>query len=101
MRSRCDGVPFYIEHVVAGLEMAGQERQVPEALYEPLFARLHTRADVVPVVEAAAVIGRTWRSRPAAIGRRRAKPTSMPSSTELVQARVFESQWFRQLAIPP
>ena len=32
---------------------------VPEALYEPLFAALqHPHADVVPVVEAAAVIGR-------------------------------------------
>jgi tetratricopeptide (TPR) repeat protein len=58
VRSRCDGVPFYIEHVVAGLGIAGHERQIPEALYEPLFARLYTRADVVPVVEAAAVIGR-------------------------------------------
>ncbi len=59
VRSRCDGVPFYIEHVVAGLDAAGGEAQVPEALYEPLFARLHTRTDVVPVVEAAAVIGRS------------------------------------------
>jgi class 3 adenylate cyclase/tetratricopeptide (TPR) repeat protein len=58
VRSRCDGVPFYIEHVMAGLDEAGGE-QVPEALYEPLFARLHTGADVVPVVEAAAVIGRS------------------------------------------
>jgi class 3 adenylate cyclase/tetratricopeptide (TPR) repeat protein len=58
VRARCDGVPFYIEHVVAGLEVAGHEPQVPEALYEPLFARLHARSDVVPVVEAAAVIGR-------------------------------------------
>jgi class 3 adenylate cyclase len=56
VRERCDGVPFYIEHVVAGLD--GHEPEVPEALYEPLFARLHTRSDVVPVVEAAAVIGR-------------------------------------------
>jgi class 3 adenylate cyclase len=57
VRSRCDGVPFYIEHVVAGLD--GSDGKVPEALYQPLFARLHTRADVVPVVEAAAVIGRS------------------------------------------
>jgi class 3 adenylate cyclase/tetratricopeptide (TPR) repeat protein len=56
VRERCDGVPFYIEHVVAGLD--GHEPEVPEALYEPLFARLHTHSDVVPVVEAAAVIGR-------------------------------------------
>lgn len=57
--SRCDGIPFYIEHVVAGLDAAAYDEQVPEALYEPLFARLHTRPDVVPVVEAAAVIGRS------------------------------------------
>jgi class 3 adenylate cyclase/tetratricopeptide (TPR) repeat protein len=59
IRNRCDGVPFYIEHVVAGSEVVGHGLQVPEALYEPLFARLHhPEADVVPVVEAAAVIGR-------------------------------------------
>ncbi len=58
VRERCDGLPFYIEHVVAGLEAAGREPEVPEALYEPLFARLHARSDVVPVLEAAAVIGR-------------------------------------------
>jgi class 3 adenylate cyclase len=51
---RCDGVPFYIEQVVAGLGETG----VPEALYEPLFARLRASATVMPVVEAAAVIGR-------------------------------------------
>ena len=51
---RCDGVPFYIEQVVAGLTETG----VPEMLYEPLFARLRASANVVPVVEAAAVIGR-------------------------------------------
>ena len=51
---RCDGVPFYIEQVVSGLTETG----VPEALYEPLFARLRASANVVPVVEAAAVIGR-------------------------------------------
>ena len=51
---RCDGVPFYIEQVVSGLGETG----VPEALYEPLFARLRASANVVPVVEAAAVIGR-------------------------------------------
>ncbi len=59
IRSRCDGVPFYIEHVVAELDAAGAESGVPEPLYEPLFARLHhPHADAVPVVEAAAVIGR-------------------------------------------
>jgi class 3 adenylate cyclase/tetratricopeptide (TPR) repeat protein len=51
---RCDGVPFYIEQLVNGLSQTG----VPEALYEPLFARLRASPKVVPVVEAAAVIGR-------------------------------------------
>ena len=58
---RCDGVAFYIEQVVAGLRETG----LPEALYEPLFARLRASANVVPVVEAAAVIGRQEGSRPA------------------------------------
>ena len=52
--ARSDGVPFYIEQVVAGLGATG----VPETLYEPLFARLRASPKVVPVVEAAAVIGR-------------------------------------------
>ena len=51
---RCDGVPFYIEQVVASLTAGG----VPEALYEPLFARLRASANAVTVLEAAAVIGR-------------------------------------------
>jgi class 3 adenylate cyclase/tetratricopeptide (TPR) repeat protein len=59
VRRRCDGVPFYIEQVVAGLRMApSDDTQVPDALYEPLFARLRAGNNVVPVVEAAAVIGR-------------------------------------------
>jgi predicted ATPase len=54
--ARCDGVPFYIEQVVRGISESG----VPEALYEPLFARLRASdgANVAPVVEAAAIIGR-------------------------------------------
>ena len=54
--ARCDGVPFYIEQVVAGLSQTG----VPETLYEPLFARLRASPEVVPVVEAATVIGRQF-----------------------------------------
>ena len=54
MVARCDGVPFYIEQVVEGLSESG----VPEALYEPLFARLRADANMMPVIEAAAVIGR-------------------------------------------
>ncbi len=90
VRNRCDGVPFYIEHVVAGLDVTGREPEVPEALYEPLFARLHTRSDVVPVVEAAAVIGRAGdlpllRS---VVGRGAENVDDVV--TELVRARVLE-----------
>jgi class 3 adenylate cyclase len=53
---RCDGVPFYIEEVLAGLNDTG----VPETLYEPLFARIRTSPNAVPVVEAAAIIGREF-----------------------------------------
>ena len=52
--ARCDGMPFYIEQIVNGVSLTG----VPEALYEPLFSRLRASPKVVPVVEAAAVIGR-------------------------------------------
>jgi class 3 adenylate cyclase/tetratricopeptide (TPR) repeat protein len=60
VRGRCDGMPFYIEQVVGGLRMSGAENTppVPDPLYEPLFARLLAYPNVVPVVEAAAVIGR-------------------------------------------
>ncbi len=54
VRARCDGVPFYIEQVVSGLDGPA----VPEALYEPLFARLRASANAVPVVQAAGIIGR-------------------------------------------
>jgi hypothetical protein len=60
---RCDGVPFYIEQVVAGLTETG----VPETLYEPLFARLRASTNVVPVVEAAAVIGRATSTAPCCV----------------------------------
>ncbi len=49
---RYGGVPFYIEQV-AGLNQTG----VPGARYEPLFARLRASANVMAVLEAAAVIG--------------------------------------------
>ena len=89
VRQRCDGVPFYIEHVVAGLEAAGHEQGVPESLYESLFARIHTRTDVVPVVEAAAVIGR---SGDVALLRAVVGPDIAVDEVvaELVKARVIE-----------
>ena len=62
VRARCDGVPLYIEQLVRGvrekLDDGSAEIRVPDVLYEPLFARLCATATVVPVVEAAGVIGR-------------------------------------------
>jgi class 3 adenylate cyclase len=60
VRARCDGIPFYIEQITAELRAADErgEGGVPEALYEPLFARLRASAHAVPVVRAAAIIGR-------------------------------------------
>ena len=59
VRRRCDGVPFYIEHVMAALDTADDDQYVPEALYESVFAGLRMRQAVGRVVEAAAVIGRS------------------------------------------
>lgn len=59
VRARCDGVPFYLEHVVAAVDIAAPESQVPDVLYSPLAAQLHAHTDAVPVIEAAAVIGRS------------------------------------------
>jgi class 3 adenylate cyclase/tetratricopeptide (TPR) repeat protein len=91
IRNRCDGVPFYIEHVVGELDGAGAESGVPEALYEPLFARLqHPHADVVPVVEAAAVLGRAGDlSLLRSMVGREAKDVD-DVVTELVRARVLQ-----------
>lgn len=62
VRRRCDGVPLYIEEVVAKLkEVPGDSSElsalVPDTLYEALFARLRSTRNAVRVVEAAATIG--------------------------------------------
>jgi len=91
VRRRCDGIPFYIEHVVAGLDESGAGQQVPEALYEPLLARLHARRDVVPVVEAAAVIGRSGDVELLrAVTEDQAEVDRV--IPELVKARIFETR---------
>lgn len=59
VRARCDGVPFFLEHVVAAFDTSVPESQVPEVLYSPLAAQLHAHTEAVPVIEAAAVIGRS------------------------------------------
>ena len=61
VHKRCDGIPLYIEEVVAKLREqpldVGQSAQVPDTLYETLFARLRSGKNTLPVVEAAALIG--------------------------------------------
>lgn len=64
VRQRCDGVPLYVEEVVTALDRvplsAGQNGHVPDALYESLLSRLRATRNTVPVVEAAATIGRQF-----------------------------------------
>ncbi|KAA0075642.1 adenylate/guanylate cyclase domain-containing protein [Mycolicibacterium sp. P9-64] len=61
VQKRCDGIPLYIEEVVAKLREqpsdAGESSMVPDTLYETLFARLRSGPDMLRVVEAAALIG--------------------------------------------
>ncbi|MFN8228983.1 MAG: adenylate/guanylate cyclase domain-containing protein [Mycobacterium sp.] len=59
VRYRCDGVPFYIEHLAGMLRAENPHAGVPEALYDPLFTQLNTRSAALPVLEAAAIIGRS------------------------------------------
>jgi class 3 adenylate cyclase len=60
VRRRCDGLPLFIEEVVAKLKEqpadAMESAHVPDSLYEALFARLRSH-DAVRVVEGAAVVG--------------------------------------------
>ena len=61
VRQRSDGVPLFIEEVVAKIQQqpsdASSSAGVPDSLYEALFARLRSSSDAVRVVEAAAIIG--------------------------------------------
>ena len=61
VRRRCDGVPLYIEEVVAKVNEqstdAWESTGVPDTLYEVLLARLKSTDNALPVVQAAATIG--------------------------------------------
>jgi class 3 adenylate cyclase len=61
VRSRCDGIPLYIEEVVTKLKEqpsdAAEGTRVPDSIYEALFARLRSSENAVRVVEAAAICG--------------------------------------------
>ncbi|KUH99808.1 adenylate/guanylate cyclase domain-containing protein [Mycobacterium sp. IS-3022] len=64
VRERCDGVPLYVEEIVTGLGHlpvpAEHNGHVPDALYESLLSRLRATHNTVPVVAAAATIGREF-----------------------------------------
>ncbi|WP_428340385.1 ATP-binding protein [Mycobacterium sp.] len=64
VQHRCDGVPLYIEEIVTKLHEQPTDgarwARVPDALYEPLFARLRASDVTIQVVEAAATIGREF-----------------------------------------
>ncbi len=64
VQHRCDGVPLYIEEVVAKMREQPADgarwARVPDALYEPLFARLRASDNTIQVVEAAATVGRDF-----------------------------------------
>ena len=61
VQERCDGVPLYIEEVVAKLKGQssdfGESAEVPDTLYDTLVARLRSSNASHLVVEAAALIG--------------------------------------------
>jgi len=61
VHKRCNGIPLYIEEVIAKLREqpldSSQFTQVPDTLYETLFARLRSGKNTLPIVEAAALIG--------------------------------------------
>lgn len=61
---RCDGVPLYIEEIVSKIKEypddAAHWASVPDSLYEALFARLRASDNAIPVVQAAATVGRQF-----------------------------------------
>jgi class 3 adenylate cyclase len=92
VRCRCDGIPFYIEHLVAALDAARDAARVPDALYEPLLARLHAHPRLAPVLEAAAVIGRSGdMALLSAVASDRVGDDEIDTAvTELARAKVFD-----------
>ena len=61
VQERCDGIPLFIEEVVAKLRQRAADSedstQVPDTLYEALVARLRSSTNSLLVVETAALIG--------------------------------------------
>ncbi|MFZ0907650.1 MAG: adenylate/guanylate cyclase domain-containing protein [Mycobacterium sp.] len=61
VRRRCDGIPLYIEEVIAKIKEhqanSATVTEVPDTLYEALLARLPSSTNAVRVAQAAAIIG--------------------------------------------
>ncbi|BBY08047.1 ATP-binding protein [Mycobacterium noviomagense] len=60
VRHRCDGIPLYIEEVMAKIleqQVDSEVTQVPDTLYEALLARLPSNRNAVLVAQAAAIVG--------------------------------------------
>jgi class 3 adenylate cyclase len=90
---RCDGLPLFIEEVVAKLKEqpsdAAESAHVPDSLYEALFARLRSR-DAVRVAEGAAAVGDLVDRRLLAAAVEIAERDLDGAIAELCAARVLE-----------
>ena len=90
---RCDGIPLFIEEVVAKLrhpiDGSGDTAMVPDTLYEALVARLRSSTNSLLVVEAAALIGNRF-DRELLSAASGLDPTEIDSLLEeLTEARVL------------
>lgn len=95
VRSRSDGIPLYIEELVDKLDRqpvdASRSIEVPDSLYEALFARLRSSDRAALVVEAAAFIGRNVdRSLLLAVADPSVRDDFDQIMADLVADRVFE-----------
>ncbi len=90
---RCDGLPLFIEEVVAKLKEqpadAAESAHVPDSLYEALFARLRSH-NAVRVVEGAAVVGNPVERRLVAAAVEIGESELDAAITELRDGRVLE-----------
>ncbi len=90
---RCDGLPLFVEEVVAKLKEqpadAAESAHVPDSLYEALYSRLRSR-NAVRVAEGAAVIGDLVDRRLLSAAVELAEPELDAVIGELCSARVLE-----------
>jgi class 3 adenylate cyclase/tetratricopeptide (TPR) repeat protein len=90
---RCDGLPLFIEEVVAKLKEqpsdAAESAHVPDSLYEALFARLRSH-DAVRVAEGAAAVGDLVDRRLLAAAVEIGEPDLDRAIAELCAGRVLE-----------